>query len=328
MPFGSTHLYLALLFFATGCAQGIKTTHWSEQPLMRSKNNPIIYPNMSGLEGELGANINGPSVIKVPDWVPNPLGKYYMYFAHHHGQFIRLAYANHPEGPWEIYVPGTLKLQETACVGHIASPDIIIDTSQKTIRMYFHGPTANRKGQKTFVASSKDGILFSAHKEPLGLPYFRVFKYRKHYYAIGKRGTETGVVFRSLDGLKDFEKGPDIIPRMRHAALVQDQNQLYIYYSRIGDTPERILKSKVDLDTNSWQQWQASEAEEVLLPKKNYEGTDLPVKTSQNGAAKEPVHELRDPAVLVDETGHYLYYTVAGESGIAVAKFASNPKKH
>ena len=30
-------------------------------------------------------NINGPSVISVPDWVENPLGKYYLYFAHHRG---------------------------------------------------------------------------------------------------------------------------------------------------------------------------------------------------------------------------------------------------
>ena len=30
-------------------------------------------------------NINGPSLIKVPHWMENPLGKYYLYFAHHKG---------------------------------------------------------------------------------------------------------------------------------------------------------------------------------------------------------------------------------------------------
>jgi len=49
----------------------------------RFESNPIIYPDMLGLAGELGANINGPSLIRVPDWVERPLGKYYLYFAHH-----------------------------------------------------------------------------------------------------------------------------------------------------------------------------------------------------------------------------------------------------
>jgi hypothetical protein len=38
-------------------------------------------------------------VIRVPDWVENPLGAYYLYFAHHKGDHIRLAYARDPAGP-------------------------------------------------------------------------------------------------------------------------------------------------------------------------------------------------------------------------------------
>ena len=56
-------------------------------------------------------NINGPSVIAVPDWVEKPLGRYYLYFAHHRGDSIRLAYADQLEGPWKIYQPGALSLQ-------------------------------------------------------------------------------------------------------------------------------------------------------------------------------------------------------------------------
>ena len=41
---------------------------------------PIIHP---GMDDRIGANINGPSVICVPDWVEAPLGRYYLYFAHH-----------------------------------------------------------------------------------------------------------------------------------------------------------------------------------------------------------------------------------------------------
>ena len=62
----------------------------------RLNNNPIIRPNM---DERMGSNINGPSLIRVPDWVENPLGKYYLYFANHKGRYIRLAYADRLEGP-------------------------------------------------------------------------------------------------------------------------------------------------------------------------------------------------------------------------------------
>jgi hypothetical protein len=46
----------------------------------RLPENPIIRPEM--LPGRDGANINGPSLIRVPSRVKNPLGRYYLYFAH------------------------------------------------------------------------------------------------------------------------------------------------------------------------------------------------------------------------------------------------------
>ena len=71
----------------------------------RFKNNPIIYPNM---DESLGINIAGPSLIRVPNWIKNPLGRYYLYFSAHKGDYIRLAYADQLEGPWQIYNKGTL----------------------------------------------------------------------------------------------------------------------------------------------------------------------------------------------------------------------------
>ena len=52
---------------------------------------PVIYPHM---DARMGSNINGPSLIRVPDWVENPLGRYYLYFADHRGSYIRLAVAD------------------------------------------------------------------------------------------------------------------------------------------------------------------------------------------------------------------------------------------
>ena len=73
--------------------------------LHRLKTNPIIHHQMDdSLMTEAGlfgyVNINGPSLIRVPSWVEHPLGKYYLYFAHHKGGSIRLAYADDPSGPW------------------------------------------------------------------------------------------------------------------------------------------------------------------------------------------------------------------------------------
>jgi len=48
----------------------------------------IITPDM---DDRMGGNIQGPSLIRVPDWVENPLGKYYLYFADHRGTYIRMA---------------------------------------------------------------------------------------------------------------------------------------------------------------------------------------------------------------------------------------------
>ena len=66
----------------------------------------LIHPDMPELDREHGfSNINGPSLVRVPEWVENPLGRYYLYFAHHRGAYIRLAYADAIEGPYTVYRP-------------------------------------------------------------------------------------------------------------------------------------------------------------------------------------------------------------------------------
>lgn len=89
-----------------------------EYRIERYSANPVIHTEMNSrllaiAQAESGININGPSVIRVPDWVANPLGKYYLYFAHHKGDFIRMAYADSIEGPWKIHESGTLTLTKS-----------------------------------------------------------------------------------------------------------------------------------------------------------------------------------------------------------------------
>src|SRR5580704_19606753 len=75
--------------------------------MVRLCDQPIIAPS---LHPGIGVNIQGPSLIRVPDWVEDRLGRYYLYFADHKGSYIRLAYADALTGPWCVHPPGSLQL--------------------------------------------------------------------------------------------------------------------------------------------------------------------------------------------------------------------------
>lgn len=80
----------------------------------------------------------------------------------------------------------------------------------------------------------------------------------------------------------------------------------------------------VTVDTSTpWTEWSASEPVEVLRPEMPWEGVDEPLVPSIHSFWPEPANQLRDPYVLVDNGEAYLFYAVAGESGIAVAQLAA-----
>jgi hypothetical protein len=296
--------------------------------VVRLPGNPILTPQSSPT---VGNNLNGPSLIRVPDWIDKPLGHYYLYFAHHQGKFIRLAYANRVEGPWTVYAPGTLQLSDAShCHDHIASPDVHVDEQKRQIRMYFHcpaeGSTRDIGIQKTFVALSSDGLHFSPISAPLGDPYFRVFRWQDYYYALAR----AGVLLRSHDGLTPFETGPTLFNKdpklvLRHAAVDVQGSRLAVYYSRIGDRPERILLSYISL-VPDWRSWKASPAVTVISPETSEEGIELPLEVSKIGEAEGRVRELRDPAIFHDGGRIYLLYSIAGESGLSVAEIVHSSK--
>jgi hypothetical protein len=94
---------------------------------------------------------------------------------------------------------------------------------------------------------------------------------------------------------------------------------LRVYYSRIGDRPERILVSETRL-TDGWQSWRASAPTEVLTPERDYEGASLPLEVSAPDEAPGRVRQLRDPAIFMENGRTYLLYSVAGESGLAIGE--------
>ena len=131
---------------------------------------PIITPD---LHASIGENIQGPSLIRAPEWLEDPLGAYYLYFADHKGRYIRLAYADDLLGPWTIHPPGSLQIADShflteppevapeeaerlralpgrrgmshdglfeATTPHIASPDVHVDDANRPHRHVLSRP--------------------------------------------------------------------------------------------------------------------------------------------------------------------------------------------
>lgn len=317
---------------------------------VRLVDHPIIAPET---DPSIGINIQGPSLIRVPDWAPNPLGKYYLYFADHKGSYIRLAFADDLKGPWTVHKPGALQLEashfltatpevpqediektlsymrnvlghdgrsdaqllDDLIVPHIASPDVHIDDEKKRIVMYFHGLDAFAS-QVSRAAVSEDGITFVARPQVLGRSYMRAVKHDGMTYVLAMPGQ----IYRSRDGLSGFEQGPKLFDKlMRHAALLKRGNTLHVFWSRAGDAPESILHSTIDI-SGDWMQWKEEGEDIVLKPEHDWEGADATLEPSQRSTAQGHVNQLRDPAIFEEDGRVFLLYAVAGESGIAIAE--------
>ncbi|HTA70063.1 MAG TPA: hypothetical protein VK776_17365 [Bryobacteraceae bacterium] len=319
----------------------------AEDKAARFPENPLITVATSK---SLGDNVNGPSVIQVPAWVPHPLGRYYMYFAHHKGSYIRMAYADSLHGPWKIYEPGILHVRDTifyrpqpdppdaplSLYTHVASPEIYIEEASRQLILYVHGlwtdghawPSdarerdkwfrANGYAQFTQTAVSSDGLHFQPRPGiSAKTSYLRIFRWKGDYYGMGR----LGLLGKSKDPLGAFESGPNpfdqgpYAKRVRHVAVLVQGNALYVFFSAIGDAPERILLSTIALN-GDWRDWRASGPVEVLAPREKYECIDLPKVASQVGESEGPERALRDPALFEENGKAFLFYTICGEQGI------------
>ena len=349
-------LLITALLLAAGCSRepGVEEMGGGQEMLKVHATRLVDAPIISAqTDPSIGENIQGPSLIRVPDWVVDPLGRYYLYFADHKGAYIRLAYADELEGPWRVHVPGSLQLVEShfpteppevpdggremvyeryraagidpetllhdpvfeLTAPHIASPDVHVDERNRRIIMYYHG-LSGFGVQESRVATSSDGIHFQAREEVLGRTYMRAFHWQDQVYVLAM----PGIFYRSEDGLSGFEQGPTLFNRdMRHNAVLRRGHELLVFWTQVGHTPERILLSRIDLRP-SWEQWQVSEPVEVLRPERDWEGANAPLEPSVRSSAYGRVNQLRDPAIFREDGRTYLLYAVAGESGIGIAE--------
>ena len=322
-----------------------------------------------------GKNMNGMSAIRIPDWIPpadraDPGAVYYLYFAHHQGKYIRMAWAAKIDGPWTLYdvgagvEPGDRGVVDLGgkpmpigngivlADNHIASPNAHVDDANQRIILYFHSGSRTSvdgeviDGQRSFVATSDNGLEFAGDVEPviLGNSYFNIFHYNGNTYALDNGAT----LFKAPDANNPWQAPPDWdfrnnlwVPfgsayqadinadgyefstlRVRHVSTWVKGDTLYTFYSRRGATPpERLMMSTTDLSaSDNHEEWDPSyPPEEIYRAQPGWEGGHLEVLPSESGSSPEDVNQLRDPCLFEDADGElYLFYTGAGEDALGV----------
>jgi hypothetical protein len=310
---------------------------------------PIIDSLMIGT----GGNINGPCLMRVPDWLPpderaDSSANYYLYFAHHWGKNIKMAWSRIPTGPYQIYEPQDGVFHIDSCAAqvnlslnnHVASPDVLVDHENQRFIMYFHvgTPVWNNDTlyyQKTVVATSTDGLDFNDGLQNVIIcpAYARVFEFNMSLYSITPTGVfkapnpsipwEHSETFSDKNpGLWTYVGHPMalISNNIRHMGVLKDLNNLHVVYSRYYTLSEHIEYTRIELNPLE-RYWRVSKPESVLFPELDWEGVHYPLKESMPGIARKGVRELRDPYLFRDHDGLvYLLYTGAGEKAIGIAR--------
>ena len=301
----------------------------------------IFNKNDLDLDGD---NINGPSLIKVPKFIKNPLGQYYLYFADHVGKYIRMAYSNIITGPYTLYKNGVLHLDNIPGYGHLACPDVHIDyKTNKQIIMYYHCPFNNKiTPQSTFHAISYDGINFISNSNNIIYPYFRKFIYNNHEYGLAMKKDfikntmvnipNFGISWKSSPSIdqksvtavlkknkENWIEIGNILPFSRHTCVLVYNNIIYVFYSIVGDNPEHIKVGELIINEKN-NNCNILNIKSIIKPELDYEHNNTQLIKSKYGGTKEFLRQLRDPYIIKDEKDIYILYTVCGEKGIAIVK--------
>ena len=143
--------------------------------------------------------------------------------------------------------------------------------------------------QFTQAAESKDGITFSARPAITRQSYLRVFRHQGQFYGMAR----LGLLLRAKDALDAFELGESPFRatpyegRVRHVALLPQGNRLDIFFSAIGDAPESIYHTTVDIG-GDWREWRVGLITEVLTPQAPYECTTFRMRNQRSARLITP----------------------------------------
>jgi len=272
-------------------------------------------------------NINGPTVIEYT--LPRLLGSkiYIMYFASHKGRYIRTAWSRSPIGKFRtiplVYIlPIWNNFSERK--DHVASPEVL--TINKINYLFTHSPSRYFAPgrQITYISRLYFG-LFCFSAKPTKLPsYSRFFYYKDDLYAITNGADVFRFTVETLEPVKleaDISKllipdSEDIAIRVRHSQVVQYKDKMLCFFTRVGDSPERIFVAEMKFTS---EEIIFSQPMELLRPETDYEGIKIKAQPSRNGMAKTAQNAIRDPFVAKFGEQYFLYYATSGEKGIACA---------
>ena len=271
----------------------------------RAPSNPVL----TTASHEVAADgVGHPSLIRVPDWAGAPVDRNLLYVSIGGHDAVHAATAPGPEGPWTLDGAPVTVDGEPA----IGRADVHVDHAAGDVRLYLSSAVNG-----TTVAAGTDGWTFETVAEVPGPPLLRTFRWRDAWWAV----SSTGNVLRSDDGVTGWNDGDRLLSdAVRGVAALVDGDVVRLFYTEVGDCPERILHATVDLTTD-WRTWTLGPSGVVLEPEEPYEGADRPLVPSKPGQAGEPVRQLRHPAVYVEGEQRWLVYAAGGEQAIGVACF-------
>lgn len=225
------------------------------------------------------------------------------------------------------------------------SPSIYASNSEKRFYMYLHGhgcPYSKSQSnspwsQPTLMYTSEDGFQWN-HVQQKNLFYSStsVYFYSStpvynsrdgYFYIVSRINGEKGVVLhRSTSLFGPFEQGPQLGLGLRHFDLMLVEGIMFIFYSMIGDHPERVLLASIDTTfTANWTDWKLLPGPRILKPEYWYEHGNELIGPTNEGIARIR-HKVRDPRFLPDLESNskhisgLLFYSVQGEKGIAMAR--------
>ena len=287
----------------------------------------LVFPQKWDPDSE--ENINGPTVVEAEFPLFSKLRLYLMYFGDHKGKYIKVAWAFSPMGPFRpVPLVRLLLLRDRfgERKGHVASPEVRKLGGKRYI--FSHSPSRHfRPGKQiTYVSRLRLGI-FCSRPKPMDLPsYARFFPLNGDMHAI----TNGADVFK-LDP-ESFEirqltvdksrllvpESKDAVERIRHPQVLGSFGRTLCFYTRVGDAPERVFASI--LEAKNPQEIVFSAPIELLRPHEDYEGAGHHIEPSKSGISRRPENALRDPFVAEFGSQHFLYYSTAGEKGIACAE--------
>jgi hypothetical protein len=294
-------------------------------PLFNQENTPVAF----------GGNFSGCTFFVNPGYLDSRFyNQYVLYFAHHSGNFIRVATSKNIYGDWTFPNLEILKIENFNEIhDHIASPEVFLDQESKTLNLFFHSRVPGSREQQTFLATSKDGVSFDLKPMISFLPfYLRVCVHNGGVFGVTKGGnffSHIGSDFsngwRYLDNIDspglEFEKFNYFNENgnMRHLHIVSHKETLLVFYTRIGDAPERIYAKSLKVHPDN-SHLEISEEIEVMRPQIAFECQTASITKSQPGLSETFELAFRDPFVFTENELNLLFYSYGGESGIAVCQ--------